>query len=83
MVKFWHKSHTASSNMSRSIYKDLGKNIRKLRKENNMTQEQLADKAKMDPKSVIEIEAGRRNPTLKTIKKISHALKAPARDLLN
>ncbi len=68
--------------MSRSIYEDLGKNIRKHRKQNGMTQEELADKAKMDPKSVIEIEAGKRNPTIKTINKKARALRIKSKGLL-
>jgi len=58
-----------------TIYKKLGDNIRNLRKKSGLTQERLAELARMDPKSVIEIENGNRNPTLKTIRKIALALK--------
>jgi len=36
----------------------------------------------MDPKSVIEIENGNRNPTLKTIRKIALALRVDTPELL-
>lgn len=65
-----------------TIYKKLGDNIRTIRKRGGLTQEELAEMANMDPKSVIEIENGKRNPTLKTIKKIANALKIGANELL-
>jgi transcriptional regulator with XRE-family HTH domain len=63
-------------------YKSLGEKIKKLRKERNLTQEKLAELAEIDPKSVIDIESGKRNPTLKTIDKIAKALGISGRDLL-
>jgi len=65
-----------------TIYKKVGKNIRKRRKELGMSQEELAHKAKMDPKSIVHIEAGKRNPTLKTIKKIAGTLSISVEELL-
>ncbi|OGH14562.1 MAG: hypothetical protein A3H50_01390 [Candidatus Levybacteria bacterium RIFCSPLOWO2_02_FULL_37_10] len=66
-----------------ATYKKLGDKIRRTRKERNLTQEQLAELAKVDPKSIIDIEAGKRNPTLKTIHKIARALKVKPVDLIN
>jgi len=63
-------------------YKSLGEKIRKLRRERKLTQEKLAELAEIDPKSVIQIENGKRNPTLKTIDKIAKALKVSAGELL-
>jgi len=57
-----------------TIYEKTGDKIRKLRKQKGLTQEELADLAKVDPKSIISIEAGKRNVTLKTLKKIALAL---------
>lgn len=65
-----------------ATYKKLGEKIRTLRKERGLTQEKLAELAKVDPKSVIEIESGKRNPTLKTLSKISSSLKISVEDLL-
>lgn len=58
-----------------TIYKRFGQNVRRLRKKRGLTQEKLAELARIDPKSVIEIESGKRNPTLKTIWKIARAFK--------
>jgi transcriptional regulator with XRE-family HTH domain len=63
-------------------YKKLGEKIRKIRKEHKLTQEQLAELAKIDPKSVIQIESGKRNPTLRTLNKIAYALKVSSSVLL-
>ena len=65
-----------------TIYKKLGNNIKTIRKKDGLTQEKLAELSHMDPKSIIEIENGKRNPTLKTIKKISIALKVTPTILL-
>lgn len=64
-------------------YKKLGERIKKLRKEKGLTQEKLAELAKVDPKSIIEIENGKRNPTLRTLNKVSLALKVPLENLLH
>ena len=56
-------------------YKNLGENVKKFRKEQGLTQEKLAELAKVDPKSIIAIETGKRNPSLKTLNKLSVALK--------
>jgi len=64
------------------IYEKLGEKVRKLRKANNMSQEDLAAMIKVDVRTVIAIEAGKRNPTLKTINKIARALKIPVHELL-
>ncbi len=66
-----------------SSYKKIGEKIRLLRKEKGLTQEKLAEMAKIDPKSIIDIENGKRNPTLKTITKIAAALKTSISNLLN
>ena len=65
-----------------TIYKKLGDNIRNFRKKEKITQEKLAELARIDPKSIIEIENGKRNPTLRTIKRIAVALKIKINELL-
>jgi len=45
----------------------LGKRLRELRKARGLTQEQVAEKAKIDPKHWQELEGGRTNPTLATL----------------
>lgn len=60
----------------------FGENVAKRRKAMGLTQEQLADEIGMDVRSVRAIEAGDRNPTFKTLFKISKALRAISSDLL-
>jgi transcriptional regulator with XRE-family HTH domain len=64
------------------IYQKLGEKIRKLRKGQELSQEDLADLIKLDVRTVVSIEAGKRNPTLRTIHKIARALKTPVHELL-
>lgn len=66
-----------------SIYEKLGNRIKQLRKKQGLSQEELAAKAKLDLTSVSEIESGLRNPSLKTINKLSLALKASFSELFD
>lgn len=65
-----------------SIYEKFGNNVRKIRKDKDLKQEELAELIDREPRTIIDIEAGRRNPTLKTIYKIALALKVSPADLL-
>lgn len=66
-----------------SIYQLFGEKVKKLRKEKNMTQEDLAEAIDRDARTIVAIEAGRRNTTLKTVQKIAQALKVKPADLLS
>lgn len=59
----------------------LGKRIRQLRKENDMSQEEFAELIGMDPNSVSRIERGVHYPSLDTLEKASTVLKVELRDL--
>jgi transcriptional regulator with XRE-family HTH domain len=63
------------------IQKKLAEKIRVLRKQQGLSQQELAVNINMDLTSVNEIENGRRNPSLKTIEKIARALKVPVFEL--
>lgn len=64
-------------------YENLGRKLRQLRKEQNITQEELAEKVGLDPRTVLEIEAGKReNPTVKTLNKIAEALGVKLSEIL-
>lgn len=53
----------------------LAKNIKKLRKQQKLSQEELAKKADITYSTLIKIESGaNENPTIKTIGKIASAL---------
>jgi transcriptional regulator with XRE-family HTH domain len=66
-----------------AISKKVGEKIRELRRKKGLTQERLAELAKVDPKTIIEIENGnRKNPTFKTINKIANILQIPLKDII-
>lgn len=52
----------------------VGKNVRKLRQQKGMTQEQLAFEAEIDLTYVGGIERGRRNPSLIVMGRIADSL---------
>jgi len=62
----------------------LGAKIRKLRKQLDMTQEKLAEKAEIDTSYLGQIERGeRRSPSITIISKIANALNVKEGELLN
>jgi transcriptional regulator with XRE-family HTH domain len=61
----------------------LAKNIKKLRKKHNLSQEQLAQKAKITYSTLIKIESGlNKNPTLETLTKLSKIFKVKIDELV-
>ncbi|MBI3379452.1 helix-turn-helix transcriptional regulator [Candidatus Gottesmanbacteria bacterium] len=66
-----------------TIFGKLGIRIKDLRKKAGLSQEELAERAKLDLTSISEIESGLRNPSVKTIHKIALALKVTLKDLLS
>lgn len=60
----------------------VGRNIRRLRLEAKLTQEQLAFAAEIDLTYVGGIERGRRNPSMLVLVRIAHALGAQPAVLL-
>lgn len=57
------------------VFNEIGKKIRVVRKQKGFTQEDLAESIGMDPRSVVAIENGDRNPTVRSLYKICKALK--------
>jgi transcriptional regulator with XRE-family HTH domain len=55
----------------------VGKNVRRLRLQKGMTQEELAFEAEIDLTYVGGIERGRRNPSLMVLVRIAKALGVP------
>jgi transcriptional regulator with XRE-family HTH domain len=64
-----------------SYLKKLGRNIAKIRKRNSMTQYKLSKEIFTDQSNLARIEEGKVNPTVKTLVKISLALKCDIKDL--
>ena len=63
--------------------KALGKKIKKLRKENNLTQEELAEQLRISTVYVGFLEAGKGSPSLKLLMKISRKFKVKVEDLFH
>jgi transcriptional regulator with XRE-family HTH domain len=59
----------------------LGARIRELRKNRNLTQEQLSEMVGINPKYVSSIERGKENPTLDTCIKIAESLEVSIGEL--
>lgn len=66
-----------------SIFKLIGRNVKALRKDKGMTQEQLSLEIDMSAPHLRAIEHGRTNPTVKTLERIAKALDEPIIKLLN
>jgi transcriptional regulator with XRE-family HTH domain len=60
----------------------VGRNVRRLRVQKGLTQEELAFEAKIDLTYVGGIERGRRNPNLMVMARIANALSVPLAKLL-
>lgn len=63
--------------------KALGRKIKKLRKENGLTQEQLAEQLRISTVYVGFLEAGKGSPSLKLLMKISRKFKVRVEDLFH
>ena len=61
----------------------LGRNVRRLRQQRGMTQEELAFEAEIDLTYMGGIERGRRNPSLLVMARIAEALAVPLAKLLS
>jgi transcriptional regulator with XRE-family HTH domain len=56
------------------VLASLGQNVRKTREKKELTQEQLAEFAGLDPTYISGIERGVRNPGIRNVAKIAKAL---------
>lgn len=62
--------------------KQFGKNIRIVRNKTGLTQQQVADKAKMHVNYYARIERGEENPSFETLEKIIKALDIKSKDVM-
>lgn len=60
----------------------IGNNIRKVRKQKNMTLQQLADILGCSQQNISQYETGKRKPKYDTLKKIIHALDVPLLEIV-
>ena len=69
--------------MSREI-SQIGKNLKKLRKQRSLSQDRLSKLADISYNTVIKLESGGiNNPTIETLQKIAKALEVSVDNLLN
>lgn len=61
----------------------IGENIRQLRKERGLSQEQLALRAEINASYMGQVERGEKNPTIDVLSKIAHALQKPIEQIVN
>lgn len=52
----------------------VGENVKRLRIERNLTQEQLAERSGFTQQYISDLERGRRNPTVVSLLELAHAL---------
>lgn len=63
------------------ISKRVGKNIRKVRRNKELTQEEVAHKARIHVSTLGRIERGESNPPIQTINKIAQVLRVKPKEL--
>ena len=68
---------------SSQTLKALGKKVKKLRKENNITQEKLAEQLRISTVYMGYIERGKGQPSLKLLMKIARKFNVKVEDLFH
>jgi transcriptional regulator with XRE-family HTH domain len=61
---------------------NLGRNLRRARKQREMTQEEVGHRSGVHPTEVSRIEAGKRDPQVSTVERLAKAVGLSASDLL-
>lgn len=69
--------------MKKDVLVKFGKQVRRIRLEQNLSQEELADKAGVHRTYIGMIERAEKNITLENIEKIARALKVSPKELIN
>ena len=64
-----------------AVSKKIGRKIKQVRKEKNITQEDLALNSGLNRAYIGYIERGERNPSTDTLSKIAKSLKVPLKEL--
>ena len=65
------------------LFIKIGDKIKELKELKNLSQQDLAALCNFEKSNMSRIEAGRTNLTIKTLFKISNALKVPLKDLVS
>ena len=69
--------------VDKQFVKQFGRNLRKIRKRQGLTLEQLANDSDIEYSQISRIERGLINTTISTVKTIADALVVPVRDLFD
>jgi transcriptional regulator with XRE-family HTH domain len=81
MIIFFCEIGCMISNRNDDYLKALGKHIRKIRTQKELSQEELSDKIGTSPSQIGRIERGVINPTVSTLKVLAEALEVSMQDL--
>ncbi|MCM3630022.1 helix-turn-helix domain-containing protein [Paenibacillus glycanilyticus] len=65
------------------ISRNIGENIRAIRKQKGFSQEQLALRAEINGSYMGQVERGEKSPTIDVLSKIAHALQCPLEQLVH
>jgi transcriptional regulator with XRE-family HTH domain len=57
-----------------SLQRQFGERVRRLREQRNLSQEEVASKARLNPAQISLLESGHRQPRLQTIVALAHGL---------
>lgn len=69
--------------LASALRRRVASNVKRLRQEYGMTQQQLADAADLNLRHVVKIEAAQANVTISTLVKLSNALDTTPADLVS
>jgi len=78
---YFNQLWTMNNNRDIDFIQQFGKNLRKIRKEKKMSQEDLAISADTSRSQVARIERGIINPTITTVNKFAEALQVNIQSL--
>jgi transcriptional regulator with XRE-family HTH domain len=67
----------------KALLKNTGRNLRRFRMENDLSQEELAYRAGIDRTFISDIERGTRNASVIALSRIADALKVNIKELIN
>lgn len=77
---FWYRLHMTTSSLTQKDI-EIANRIRRLRKKNELTQEQLAEKVHVSTTHIGLVETGKRRASLKTLQRIASALGVKLKEL--
>lgn len=82
-INYFREIRCMISNKDSKYLKAFGKNLRRIRKANKLSQEALSSKMDTSPSQVGRIERGEINPTVSTLKVLADALSIDVKDLFS